>query len=540
MFSILNPGWKRVKLEFFGIFIVVMNKEHRDIAFPRHFTKHYLWLATACLVGASLVIFAWYIAASKFVDWTAFFLVCLHIGLCAILIRFESRKGSLDIFHPVIFYCIIFVFPMIIIKGTLLAFGMESRFLSLTPDSYHYLDLSLICTFVGTIGLILGFRFQFGRSLAARLPLPQVLSIPLKLRWQPLVVTYVIGLIFALYLCYLGIFGASLSEFEGDLTWVQWLQRFSQWYLMSLFLLVFYITRRQNKKLGWLIATGLALASSIILAFLSGNRSGLLWILILCIGAVQYARYPRIRLRELAPWLVGACIALVLGIMIISLYRTSRQTEWGYDTISVHEITMLMHESTKNILFWKVTDLSDYTANRIVERINAVEKLGVTLAFANDEGVRASERSVGINNNIIKNLFCDFVPRAIWPNKPAIGNFGLYFSQIYLDSRYRTWTGPSIFGDLYRNFGILGIPLGMFVLGIFLRIIYERLIVMGNGNALAVLVYYFLLIGVNYEGTYHFLGGWLRTIFIFLPLLWIVTRGQRPYQLLANRGHLSA
>jgi len=294
----------------------------------------------------------------------------------------------------------------------------------------------------------------------------------------------------------------------------------------------------RSKELGWLIVTAIALAFSTLMAFLSGSRSGLLGIAVLCIAAFNYARFPRIRLRELFPWLAGACIALVLGMMIITPYRTSRQNERGYDSIPLSEIASLMRQSTHSLLSWKVPDIVNYTADRIVERFSAIEMLGITLARAKDEAVQASERSVGMDNNIVKNLFYDFVPRVIWHNKPIVSNIGLWFSRIYCDSPHRAWSGPSIFGDLYRNFGYLGIPFGMFVLGILLRIIYERLIIRGNGNAFAVLVYYFLLNDINYEGFYSFIGGWLRTIFVLLPLFWIATRGRRRYPLSTSKRSL--
>lgn len=489
-----------------------------------------------CFGAIILIVFAWYISSSKIVDWSTFFLVGLHIGLCIVLIWSQLRKGTIDIFHPIIFYCAFFVFPMIIIKGLALTFGVESRFLWLIPDSYKYLDLALICTFTGTIGLILGFYFTFARNVAKRLPLPRLLSIRLRLRWQRLLITYVIGLVFVLYLGKLGIFGASLAEFKGSFTWINWVQQFSKWYLMSLFLLVFYMVRL--KKPIWLMVTGLAFATSIILSLLSGNRSGLFWLIVLCMAAFLYAKYPRIKLRKLALWLVGICVIILLGIILISPYRTFRQAEAGYDTISLTEIKTLMQESTESLLSWKIIDVFDYTKDRLFERLCAIELLAVTLAYANDEGVKASEQSVGIDNNIIKNLIYGFVPRAIWPDKPIVSDFGLWFSRIYLGSPYRTWNGPSIFGDLYRNFGFLGIPLGMFLLGFFLRIIYEKLIVEGNGNALAILAYYFLLTGVNYEGSYSFFSDWLRTILILLPLFWIVTRSQRCSALSTAKGSL--
>lgn len=162
--------------------MTVTNRGYRDNVISKYRIHHYLWMGMACFGATILIVFAWYISTSKIVDWSTFFLVGLHVGLCIVLIWSQLKKGTVDIFHPIIFYCAFFVFPRIIIKGLALTFGVESRFLWLVPDSYKYLDLALICTFIGTIGLILGFYSTFARNVAKRLPLPRLLFIRLRLR----------------------------------------------------------------------------------------------------------------------------------------------------------------------------------------------------------------------------------------------------------------------------------------------------------------------------------------------------------------------
>jgi hypothetical protein len=58
------------------------------------------------------------------------------------------------------------------------------------------------------------------------------------------------------------------------------------------------------------------------------------------------------------------------------------------------------------------------------------------------------------------------VPRVLWPDKPIL-DAATTFPQLYLGQAAdsRSGTGPSHFGDLYRNFGLVGVLLGMGVLG---------------------------------------------------------------------------
>lgn len=57
-----------------------------------------------------------------------------------------------------------------------------------------------------------------------------------------------------------------------------------------------------------------------------------------------------------------------------------------------------------------------------------------------------------------------FVPRFLWPSKPILDE-GQRFS-VALGSPESTSTAVTYPGDLYLQFGLLGIPVGMFVLGV--------------------------------------------------------------------------
>jgi hypothetical protein len=69
-------------------------------------------------------------------------------------------------------------------------------------------------------------------------------------------------------------------------------------------------------------------------------------------------------------------------------------------------------------------------------------------------------------NTIPRALAIAVVPRVLWRDKPILDD-ATRFSQLYLKHgpTTRTGTGPSHFGDLYRNFGLIGVVLGMGLLG---------------------------------------------------------------------------
>lgn len=86
-------------------------------------------------------------------------------------------------------------------------------------------------------------------------------------------------------------------------------------------------------------------------------------------------------------------------------------------------------------------------------------------------------------------LFFWFIPRKWWPEKPL--GYGLIFgSEFVPDSPLSglSFITPSLIGELYLNFGGLGIAIGFYLMGILLRTCYEYFIV-SNQTKNSMLIY---------------------------------------------------
>lgn len=97
-------------------------------------------------------------------------------------------------------------------------------------------------------------------------------------------------------------------------------------------------------------------------------------------------------------------------------------------------------------------------------------------------------------------LFVFGPPRFLWETKPlsmnATGNaFGRRIG-ILCDKNDTTSVGSTIVGDWYMNFGIGGIILGMFLMGVLFRFIYEYLIKMTSASLSGVMIYNVLWIQI--------------------------------------------
>jgi len=134
----------------------------------------------------------------------------------------------------------------------------------------------------------------------------------------------------------------------------------------------------------------------------------------------------------------------------------------------------------------------------LAERVENLSSLAVVVS--NYEKLAPYEEAYGLENNIINDLFYTLVPRFIYPEKPTTSDARAY-SDLYFNYGDNSFT-ITPFGDLLRNFGPIGIPLGMFFVGFYLRLIYSTLIDTKHPTMWKKVAYYPLLTVVSYESFY--------------------------------------
>lgn len=114
------------------------------------------------------------------------------------------------------------------------------------------------------------------------------------------------------------------------------------------------------------------------------------------------------------------------------------------------------------------------------------------------------------------------IPRFIWPDKPTFQYFNEIGHTTGLIGPFDTVTTIvyTSIGELYLNFGDLGVPLGMFLLGMLTRWLYQALIV-GAPNQTGMLLYGLLIMPVwsVEEALGPAMGGAVRDVIVCLLLL---------------------
>jgi hypothetical protein len=151
--------------------------------------------------------------------------------------------------------------------------------------------------------------------------------------------------------------------------------------------------------------------------------------------------------------------------------------------------------------------------------VENLSSLGVVVA--NYEKLASYEASYGLENNIVNDLYTSFIPRFVWADKPPTSDARAY-SDLYFNFGENSFA-ISPFGDLLRNFGPVGVPLGMMILGIYLRLIYSTLIDTPYPAMWKKVAYFPLLTLVSYEAFYATIfPSVVRNCFVLIISLFIV------------------
>ena len=216
---------------------------------------------------------------------------------------------------------------------------------------------------------------------------------------------------------------------------------------------------------------------------------------------------------KFAPLLAIAGLVLLFGVLVFTQYRDMRRSSFGTASTSAEETLALSGAALRQSARQSLDQQLSYIGASLIERFVALDMLSVTRRAL--DSLKSAEQAVENRQQHFQGIDCRFYPATSWADKPLVGEFGLWFTRIYLDIPDSiSSNGPTIFGDLYRNFGFWGVPVGMFIVGVYLRILYGSLIQRGIHSPLAPLFYIFLYGTFNWEATYTpFVTNGLRALF---------------------------
>ncbi len=403
-------------------------------------------------------------------------------------------QGKFSFANPLIFATWSYFFPAFVIGGIFLASGWsQPYFLSFIQDAQYNLPLTIVVVALGYGGLSLGYLLPIGEKIGGlfdrMMPKKDYSAEAFSI---PGIVLLIIGIFNTIIAFGLGLFGyqkaAEIGTYDGIIyvTTIFWTQ--------ASFLLWVVIFRVKRFALVHWVILALLITTAISKSLFAGNRGNLLsTFVIVSLAYILSGRKLKVK-QTVAAGLVLTSF-LVVGMIYGTTFRIIKGTE---EQQSLDRYTENIVRTFDEVGQKDTVELLEFSFSSMTERIDIVSTLAVVVS--NYEQLAPYEEAYGLDNNIWQDLSTFFIPRIIWKDKPYASNPRKY-GDLYFDY------GESAFaitpmGDLLRNFGMIGVPIGMFILGLILRIIYRALVESQPIITWRITLYFMLLLAVSYESFY--------------------------------------
>ena len=441
--------------------------------------------------------FALFSTTDTFRSFPYLFLVPWIIGL-AIVMALPSAvlyyKGKFSFADPIVFATWSYFFPAFVMGGLFFAFGWsQPYYLAYTQDIPYTLPLTIGLVALGFTGLSVGYFLPIGERVGAFFErfLPQANYEPPKYI-GPGIILLMLGILNTILAFVLGVFGYQradeISSYDGliYLTTLLWMQ--------ASFLLWNVLFRKKQLTVSSVIVFILLVSTAVSKALLAGNRgSALVLFEVIVLAYVLSGR--ELKFRQVL--MSGVVLTLLLiGGMIYG--TTFRNVKGGESQQSFDKYTDDIGRTFDQIGKSGSAESLQFGVDRLAERLDILTTLSVVVS--NYEQLAPYEEAYDLDNNIWKDMTIFLIPRVLWKEKPSASDARKY-SDLYFNQSDTSFAITPI-GDLLRNFGIVGIFVGMLVIGIFLRVIYRALVESQTQSIWRVTLYFMLLTSVSYEAFY--------------------------------------
>jgi hypothetical protein len=418
-------------------------------------------------------------------------------GLLAVLAAptlFLYYRGRLTLIDPLVFATWSYFFPAFVIGGLTLSAGWsQPYFLTFIQEAHYNLPYTVALIMLGFAGLAAGYFSPFGSkagaALGSYLPTRDFDNSALPV---PGIFLLLLGTLNTVIALFFGIFGYqkldAVESYGGIvvLTTLFWMQ--------GSFILWFYAFRRQRLDLRSVLLVALLLATTLGRALFSGNRAALLQaFIIVTLAFLLSGGKFNFRRTAMAGVLLSVC--LVAGMIYGSTFRDVKGTE---SRTSIDQYAGNILDTFDEVGRVDLGASLEFALMGLAVRFDTLSSVAVVVSTY--EQLEPYEESYGLDNNIWKDITTFFIPRIIWNEKPVASEPRKY-SDLYFGYGDNSFAITPV-GDLLRNYGPVGVPLGMFVFGIVIRFVYRSLIENQPRTMWRSTMYFMLLMSISYEGFY--------------------------------------
>jgi hypothetical protein len=252
-------------------------------------------------------------------------------------------------------------------------------------------------------------------------------------------------------------------------------------------------------------------------AFLFGWKGTIIPLFVIPTIAYHYLR-QRLPIRRLLPIaIVGLLVLIFVFFPVIPIYRVS-VGEMGKPG-SIEDFVAQMGIVYAKLSRYSWLEYLQISVRPFFNRMLGLDSFSMILRDTPNVVDFQAGRWYGY-------FFSAWIPRVLWEEKPML-DVGRWFAINFFNQPPDVPSAIVIMniGDFYVNFGILGVMLGMFFLGIVYKTLYLYFIHYGKRSAIAVFIYIFIFIrlgiGIEADVISMFLS-LLYSLLLVLSISWFL------------------
>lgn len=402
--------------------------------------------------------------------WLLYVIVAAMFACLAVPVWYRWQAGRLDYFEPIhIVGLIYFVYFGLGAIWTV----QDPLFVAYDIHIVPYVPRAAFYCLLGYLALLGGYFAPWWRPLP---PAPAPLRIP--------------GVTLLLLPAALGLTGYAAQVVWVQLLWQRTGTGFTTTLMQLAFLFVFawflgwyLFFRGSATRLQKLVLFGVLTPGALLTMYYTASSKSLF--LVLAGSPLVALWYARRRM----PWLRLVALLLLTIFVIFPLYNTIR----FYDpTLEQGERFRRTYE---NMMDWDEARYYDRSTRLFKKRLALINSVAVVLA----DVPRWVPYARG--ETLFYPTLALLVPRILWPNKLSTDfiAFGPTF-RVIPDSDQATSIAATAPGELYWNFDLPGIVIGMLLWGVAMRFLSRRYLGDGNSDPMRIAMFYVVLVQFAFVG----------------------------------------
>jgi hypothetical protein len=375
-------------------------------------------------------------------------LLCLAVGLAPAMVGAATRR-RFDLFEPI--HLISAAFTLITGVRALYLITYRTAVYTRIPSD-DLIGAALALSILGLLAVYAGYYSGVGDNLAASMRPWRALWVG-EFRYPPTIIAIAafIGLASMIVL------GGEAASLEGqrsvlDEAGMFWLVPLSFCAPFALYMMLLNL-QQQRANLARLSAFGCMLFLIVTFFLLRPSK---IWIFRLVFYPLVFYHYRRRKLPPLRSALIGGVLVTIFFACMVIAH--AYVYAFGYDSGET-----LRYLSAR-------LDNPRVFVDLLLSRFYGIDSIAVIIGHVRQTGHYL------MGSSLAEVLYW-FVPRAVWPGKPYTFSytFGRLFGG-YVGWGEGSFATTTLFGELYFNFGILGVVAGSFIFGVFARAVYAYLI----------------------------------------------------------------